>query len=66
MAETFPYTFRMSRGERAMLAALARDVYRSDAEAVRVIIRGAYEALQEDRQKADRQDNRQQLKMGKG
>lgn len=37
-----------------MLAELARDVYRSDAEAVRVIIRGAYEALKADRQKADR------------
>ncbi len=54
MEQTFPYTLRMSRNERAMLAELARDVYRSDAEAVRVIIRGAYEALKADRQKADR------------
>lgn len=57
---TSTYTFRMTRDERAMLAELARDVYRSDAEVVRVIIRGAYEALKE-REAKERANDQKEL-----
>jgi hypothetical protein len=50
----------MTRDERAMLAERARDVYRSDAEVVRVIIRGAYEALKE-REAKERSNDQKEL-----
>jgi hypothetical protein len=55
------YTFRLSTEERDMVRELARGAYRKDGEVMRVLIRGAYEALkeyeeQENRTKATRKE----------
>lgn len=64
MNETFTYTFRMSRDERQMVRELAKGAYRADAEVIRVIIRGAYEALQEREAKENANKKMKSLKMG--
>jgi hypothetical protein len=52
------YTFRLSRDERTMIREIAKQTVRKDGEVLRLMIRGAYEALQE---REERKESKPQL-----